>query len=602
MIRANGGDVARRCRRPITISSVASAVSAVVALAVVPALAAPAPVARQAGNPCSGVVDEVLLSGSTSAQIAVTTWGAAICAEADVIADTINTGSKGGRDAVIAGTATVGLTSLPFTEEEEAALVEAERGVVMIPVIASAAICTYWDRGRQSSYPHGTGYPNLRLSRRTVGLMLAGRSLDTFGDGPPPSVGDSLAEDNADNPDYPTEIARNLGTEFYVRSGYSAVTYEVGRWVAQDPDAVADFELESSQRYQADLPFEEMPNLQSDAPRIINDYSGMAKQMVESPGGLGVGCMDGATARTDARPENPGEEILNQALLENRTGLFVAATNPAVSAAIAQMVPEGDGTFAPAGPLGDDADPDEVEAAATAYAMPLVVYAAVPTCGYDPELLAATGRLLDYMVGPGQRALPPGNVPLVGAVAQTATRQLAAWKDAAVPRACGEEAPTANPPPADPPTDTAPRPGEPATGAPPFVPPTDAAPPPFDPGVQPDPGFAPSGGGDGLGGLGPSGLGGDAGGGAPATGPGEEAATGPTGTPPAASAEDEGPLDPVARIVAMAQGSAAVPPLALILAGVLALVVGPALQTADGLSRASSLPGLAKRWFSRLRP
>ncbi len=63
-----------------------------------------------------------------------------------------------------------------------------------------------------------------------------------------------------------------------------------------------------------------------------------------------------------------------------------------------------------------------------------------------------------------------------------------------------------------------------------------------------------------------------------------------------------GPLTPVRQIVAVATGSQAVPPGAMLLGGSGLLVAGPILQVFGGLKRAGTLPAAALAWFTRLKP
>lgn len=527
------------------------------------------PVGAQAGPPpadaCAGVDTTVSLVGSTSAKEAVSHWALAICRDAKVVADYTDLGSKGGRDAVTPATAAVvGLTALPFTAGEQAALQAQKRQVVMVPVLAGSIACTYWNTNPFDPAQAGKRYPNLRLSRRTLADIFSGAPRDGSNFSP------DLAADNAENPEYVVGPPF-LAVEPWLRSGASAVTYQLTDWIAHDERAAADFVKAGFTG--ATLPFEEAPIPSSPTPQLLNDYSTMISRMTGAPQALGIGCMDSATASTDIRPETPQLDTLNVAWLDNPTGRFVAPTADAVSRSVAAMSAHPDGTFSPDWSLDDQA----------AYPLPLVVYAAVPTCGIDATTRDAIDAVLEYAVGPGQSNLPPGNVPMSGPVAVTATQQLGRWRDLTTTvQPCGA-----------PPTTTT------TSGGP------SAAPPPGD--------FGPSG--PGSSGFGTSGFEGGSGGGgvfsdpsvvaspAGAAGSGGAAAD-PVGATTGGSGDGggSGPLGQLPRILAVATGSAALSPVVVLCLGVALLLGGPALQVLGGRRRAGSLPWSVTAWFRNLRP
>ncbi len=358
--------------------------------------------AKAAEDACASVTSTLSLIGSSSAKEALTRWAPAICSSAGVVADYTDFGSKGGREAVTPADAQViGLTSLPFTTEEQAALKAEKRGIVLVPLLASAVACTYWDTNPFDPSTSGTRFPDLRISRRTLADQLGGSPVD----GTNASV--DLARDNADNPDY--EVGPPyLNIEPWFRSGYSAVAHRLTEWFKQDPKAAEDFLKGSLQGYT--LPFEDIGTPDGSSPSLVNDYATMKSRMTGSQQSLGIGCMDNATARTDAKPSTPEIDPLNIAWLDNPSGAFVAPTDEAVTAAISAMKANADGTFTPDWEVEDP----------KAYPLPLLVYAALPTCGIDAATRTQMDKVMSYAIGAGQKDLPEGNVALPTEAAATA--------------------------------------------------------------------------------------------------------------------------------------------------------------------------------------
>ena len=520
--------------------------------------------AAETEEACAGITATLSLIGSSSAKEAVTGWGPAICASAEVVADYTDFGSAGGREAVIpADAAVIGLTSLPFTAEEQLALTEQERGIVLVPMITSAVACTYWDTSAGDPASNGTRFPNLRISRRTLADISGGSPRDGTIASP------ELTADNADNPDF--EVGPPyLNIEPWFRSGSSAVAYRLTEWFHQDPKAETDFLKGSMQDHE--IPFEDIGTPDGSSPALVNDYSTMKSRMLTALQSLGIGCMDNATARTDAKPETEAVEALNIAWLDNAEGEYVAPTDEAVTAAAEAMKPNADGTFTPDWKTKD----------AEAYAMPLLVYGAMPTCGIDADTRTQMDEVMTYALGAGQKNLPAGNVAMPKPIAEVAQRQLANWRKVSKAQPCTPETTTTSSTTPDAPTTTLPE-GE------AFVPPADTG-----------------GGGGGGGGVydDPGYSGGDSG----STPVAEDAAAAPSGTDGAAAApdpagtDDGGPTAPVRRIVAFATGSEAVPPAAMLLGGSSMLLAGPILQVLGGVKRAGTLPAVALAWFLRLKP
>jgi hypothetical protein len=408
----------------------------------------------------------------------------------------------------------------------------------------------------------GTRFPDLRMSRRTLADQLGGSPRDST------NASADLAADNAGNPNFSTGPPF-LNIEPWFRSGYSALTYQLTDWFAQDDQASKDFLKGSLLDYE--LPFEDIGTPDGSSPQLINDYATMKSRMLGSLQAIGLGCMDNASARTDAKPETEKVEALNIAWLDNAAGEFVAPTNDAVSRALDAMTPNADGTYSV------DWDFDDPKA----YPLPLVVYAAMPTCGISGETKQAMDQVLSFALDGGQRLLPAGNVALPADMVATAKRQLGNWRRLAKAESCSPTPPTTAPP-------TTTVPGDAVTTTTPFV--------PFESGgsggsfagggsigVVSDPGFAGSAGGD---------VGAEAGGdGATVADAG--------GTPTAAVAGPEAPLQ---RVVSVATGNAAVPPAAILLAGASLLLAGPVLQVFGGLKRSGTVPAAALAWFTRLRP
>jgi hypothetical protein len=296
---------------------------------------------------------------------------------------------------------------------------------------------------------------------------------------------------------------------------------------------------------------------------------------------LGIGCMDNATARTDAKPETEALEQLNIAWLDNPEGEFVAPTDEAVTAAIEAMTPNADGTFTV------DWEVEDPEA----YPMPLLVYAAMPTCGIDAATRTAMDESMTYFIGDGQDDLPPGNVAMPQNVAEVAALQLGRWRTAAKAEPCGGVPPTTTTSTTTPTGPTTTLPPIPTTT--PFVPEGGGFVPPAASGggVFTDPSL-----GGATGGTGAAATGGDAG-----AGGGEESAAG-TGGGGGAPVEEAAPTGPLSTVVAVATGNQAVPPAALLVGGSSLLIAGPALQVMGGLRKAGSFPSTVARWFSRLKP
>jgi ABC-type phosphate transport system substrate-binding protein len=521
---------------------------------------------------CATVTSNVQLIGSTTAREAIIGWGADVCAKAKVVADYTDFGSYGGREAVIPADAEViGLTSLPFSKEEQEALKEEQRGVVLVPMLGSAVACTYWDTNPSQPNLSGTRFPDLRISRRTLADQLGGSPREST------NASADLVEDNKDNPSF-SSAPPYLNIEPWFRSGYSAVTHRLTEWFDQDEQATEDFLKGSFLEYQ--LPFEDIGTPDGSSPQLINDYATMKSRLLGSLQAIGLGCMDNASARTDAKPETEKVDALNIAWLDNAEGAFVAPTDDAISRGLEAMTPNADGTYSVDWELEDD----------KAYPLPLVVYAAMPTCGISPETKVAMNSVMSYALGDGQKKLPAGNVELPDDMAATAQRQLTNWRNISKAEACDGSSTTTTQPPT---TTTTPNGETPSTTA--FV--------PFDDG---------SGGGSFAGGTGGSGVVADPGfTGTGATGgtTGEAAAgdgttatgddAGGGGDAVAAVVEPDGPLR---RVVAVATGASSIPPGAMLLMGGALLIAGPVLQIFGGLKRSNSLPSAAVGWFGRLRP
>ncbi len=518
----------------------------------------------QAEEACASVTSTLSLIGSSSAKEALTGWGPAICSAAGVVADYTDFGSKGGREAVTpADAAVIGLTSLPFTAEEQAALAQQKRGIVLVPMITSAVACTYWDTNAGDPATSGTRFPNLRISRRTLADISGGSPRDGT------SASPELVADNKDNPDFEVKPPY-LNIEPWFRSGSSAVAYRLTEWFHQDPTAEKDFLKGSLEGFT--IPFEDIGTPDGSSPSLINDYSTMKSRMLGALQSLGIGCMDNATARTDAKPETEPVEALKIAWLDNPSGKFLAPTDAAVTAAAEAMTPNTDGTF----------DPDWETKDEAAYALPLLVYGALPTCGIDAETQAQMDKVMTYAIGAGQQNLPKGNVPMPKAIADGAKKQLASWRKLVKASPCTPvDVTTTTPATTTPATPTT----VPEGGT--YVPPADVG--GGDGGVYNDPS------------LGGGAV--DTGGSSPVADAAAPPATDPgAATAPKTTADVQAPVTPIRRIVAFATGSEAVPPAAMLAGGGSLLLAGPVLQILGGAKRAGTLPAVAIAWFQRLKP
>lgn len=536
---------------------------------------APTPEPQEApADACNGIGPTVSFIGSSGAREALINWAPEVCDRFDLVPDYTDFGSEGGRAAVLpADAAVIGLTALPFTEEEQAQLVENERGVVLVPVITTAVACTYWDTNPFDQTTNGTRYPNLRISRRTMADFSGGSPRDGT------NVAADLIEDNADNPDFKTGPPL-LNVEVWFRSGPSSVTYRLTEWFSQSESATEDFTKGAFEGYE--LPFEDIGTPDGSSPSLINDYTTMKSRMFTALQNLGIGCMDNATARTDAKPETEAVETLRIAWLDNPEGEFVAPTDDAVTAAAEAMTANPDGTFAV------DWENDDPEA----YAIPQVIYAAMPTCGIDAATRTNMDKAMTYAIGEGQQDLPAGNVAMPENLADVAVKQLATWRTASKPQPCGDQPPTTTTTTTAPIGSTTTVPETTTTafvdegGT--FIPPATSG-----GGVLTDPSL----GGGSTGGLsGGTATGGDA-------GTGDAAGDDPAAAP--ADGGDPGlvePTNPLATVVAVATGNQAVPPAALLVGGSGLLIAGPALQILGGLRRSGSLPSTALGWFTRLKP
>jgi hypothetical protein len=539
-----------------------------------------APIAPQAApaDACNGVLSTVEFIGSSSAREALIGWAPEVCDRFDVVPDYTDFGSEGGRAAVIPADAPViGLTSLPFDEEEQAELIENERGIVLVPMLTTAVACTYWDTNPFAPATNGTRFPDLRISRRTLADFSGGSPRDGT------NVAQDLIDDNADNPAFRAGPPF-LNVEVWFRSGPSAVTHRLTEWFGESESATEDFTKGAFEGYE--LPFEDIGTPDGSSPSLINDYTTMKSRMFTALQNLGLGCMDNATARTDAQPETEKIDALNIAWLDNAAGEFVAPTDEAVANAAAAMTPNADGTFAV------DWEHDDPEA----YALPLVVYAAMPTCGIDAATRTNMDRAMTYLVGDGQQVLPEGNVPMPKNLTDVATKQLATWRTASRAEPCDGPVPTT--------TTTSTTTTVPGATTVPEAPTTV----PF---VDPGSDFVPTGSSGGgvlsdpsIGGSAGGSSGGvDAGAGAGGADGGAEAGGGSAGAGDGGGeGADAGLAAPLAAVVAVASGAQAVPPAALLLGGSSLLIAGPALQVAGGLRRTGSFPSTVRSWFSRLKP
>ncbi len=394
--------------------------------------------------------------GSPMIDRAMSQWIAFLCTGSDPLTITYNpsiTEPEAIQDVPL-GLGDIALTSRPGPTTI------GTRSYTYAPLSISAVSVAYWVDNPNTGAP----VTNLKLDPRLVAKLLTlSYNFDNegCGKGPPPKgIGcDSAVDGNPTNLFVDPEFKRlnphvqapsGFGSQFQiptVESGHSDMTWEVTRWIADNPAAGGfvkgsfdqwgmhintdylglKYPLDSfvgqdnypviSHQYSPDFPLSTVAQLQAENWDNGTDWEkdetgNYPRNPIEIPGQRGLfAIVDQADAAAFRFPV---------ARLLNGKRRYVAPTVKSMAAAAAAMVPIGGN--------GVTRQVDFTKQPADAYPLTMVIYAMVPTSGTSPAKAAAIARFLNFVAGPGQDQglnvgqLPPGFVPLPASLrAQTLT-------------------------------------------------------------------------------------------------------------------------------------------------------------------------------------
>jgi ABC-type phosphate transport system substrate-binding protein len=379
--------------------------------------------------------------GSPMLADAMNQWIAKLCAGANPITITYNS-SLTEPEAIT--DVPLGLGDIALTTRPGPADNGTDKKYIYAPVAISAVSIAYWIDNPVTGQPVTT----LKLDPRLVAKLLT-QSYDFQNEGcgksvPPKVIGcDNAVDGNpftlfADpefhrlNPKVQTPTG--YGGEFQiptVEAGHSDMTWEVTRWIADNPDANSfmqgDFDpwgmhvntdylgikypLDSftsqdsypviAHLYSPVFPLDQVAQYQAENWDPGTDWEkdqtgNFPKDPIEIPGERGlIAILDGGDA---AAFRFPVAEILND------KGRYVAPTPKSMRAALSSLAPSGSNKVTE--------EIDYAKQKADAYPLTMVIYAMVPVSGVSTKKADAIARFLDYVAGPGQKpGVQPGELP-----------------------------------------------------------------------------------------------------------------------------------------------------------------------------------------------
>jgi hypothetical protein len=385
--------------------------------------------------------------GSPMLLRAMDQWRAGLCAGTNPLALTFNSAIT--EPEAIADLPS-GLGDIALTTRPSPSKLVTNKTYVYAPVAISSVAIAYWvDRPS-----NGQPVRNLALDPRLVAKLLTqSYNFDNSGCGhgkPPPIIGCDGAVDNnpfslfADpefkrlNPRVQSPIG--AGSSFQVptvESGHSDMTWEVTRWIANNPAGQGFMQGQFDQwgmhvntNYLGlKYPVDSFTG-QDSYPLIAHKFSPVfplslvASYQAQNwePGTAWQKDQFGNFPRDPI--EVPGERALFAVLddgdaaafrfpvarIRNHSGHYVAPSARSMQAALPSMIGTGDNHISQ--------HVGYKKQTKGAYPLTMVIYAMVPTSHVKPAKADAIARFLDYVAGPGQTPgvrpgdLPPGYLPL----------------------------------------------------------------------------------------------------------------------------------------------------------------------------------------------
>jgi len=378
--------------------------------------------------------------GSPMLLRAMNQWRAGLCAGANPLAFTFNAAIT--EPEAIADLPS-GLGDIALTTRPSATKLASNKTYTYAPVAISSVAIAYW-----IDNPHnGQPVRNLKLDQRLVAKLLTqSYNFDNDGCGhgaPPKLIGCDGAVDGNPltlfaDPEFRKlnpKVPGPLGSSFQVptvESGHSDMTWEVTRWIANNPDAqgfmqgkfdqwgmhvntdylgltypVDSFTGQDSypviaHKYSPVFPLSsvasyQVQNWEPGTAWQKDQFGNFPRDPIEVPGTRALfAILDGADA---AAFHFPVARILNH------SGHYVAPSARSMKAALPSLVTNK------ANHITQHVDYKKQKRAGQ-YPLTMVIYAMVPTSGVKAAKADAIARFLDFVAGPGQTpGLLPGNLP-----------------------------------------------------------------------------------------------------------------------------------------------------------------------------------------------
>jgi hypothetical protein len=384
--------------------------------------------------------------GSPMLNLAMQQWLGALCVQANPLTITYNpaiTEPSAVQDIGL-GLGDVALTTRPGPTQI------GKRKFVFAPVAVSAVAVAYWLDSPKTFLP----YTSLKLDPRLIAKLVT-QSYAFVGDACKGPSGAGVTCDNAvdgnpgslfDDPEFKKLNPRILPPVFSqtgiqvptVMSGHSDMTWQVTRWIADNPQSSAfmrgqfdPWGMHVNTNYlTVHYPIDGFTG-QDNFPIIAHKYSpafplsALVQLQAENLDNGTQWQIDKASGNYPKdSPEITGERALFAiidegdaavqdfpvAKLLNGSGHYVAPTLKSMAAAVATMQPIGG--------HGIVKQVNFAKQKRDAYPLTMVIYAMVPTSGISKSKAAAIASFLDYAAGPGQQRglnvgqLPPGYLPL----------------------------------------------------------------------------------------------------------------------------------------------------------------------------------------------
>jgi hypothetical protein len=403
----------------------------------------------------------------------VTQWGIDACQSglAGGHALTFNLGSGNSDDEALCAFAggsvdlaysAVGYGASGFSPANCQGGAQSARPYVAVPIALNAVVLAHSPNNVQSppyqSFGTGlTNYPQLKITIAQFAQLLSnGGSVDVSGSGTQTSdtgtwasqlgqgilaLNPTLANAYQDSCSACTIVGTGSGVGVAATSGTDATTYLATAFL----DDLVPNQLVSAPNHQAAFPAEQLgtlSNFGTPPPAYdVQTYTGrsiLTHYMTPLSGTAWWSVTDAATAAAtwggldDFALQTP--DSISSAPAQ---ATYVASTQPAMQAAVANMTAQSDGTLLP-NPQGGAVNGVEP------YPLTYVEYAIAPTqalmnsnCTPDTAAQTAMNQWLTFLVGQGQQGLPAGMAPLPSS--------LVAQAEAAVAKV-GSAAPTCTPP------------------------------------------------------------------------------------------------------------------------------------------------------------